>query len=123
MAPFPVQPSLSAGKGGAASRRKHRRYPGLETIVSTITAPLLKRPGKEWPGHSLVVSEPLRLDCGIDFGPFTISYQTYGRLNAERSNAVLICHALSGDQYVPQAHPITGAAGACTTLVAPAGVP
>jgi len=82
----------------------------------------LKRPGKEWPGHSLVVPEPLRLDCGIDFGPFTIAYQTYGRLNAEGSNAVLICHALSGDQYVAEPHPITGAAGWWTSLVGPGGV-
>jgi homoserine O-acetyltransferase/O-succinyltransferase len=90
--------------------------------VSTVTAPLLKRPGKEWPGHSFIVSEPLRLDCGIDFGPFTIAYQTYGRLNADRSNAVLICHALSGDQYVAEPHPITGSAGWWTTLVGPGGV-
>jgi homoserine O-acetyltransferase len=82
----------------------------------------LKRPGKEWPGHSLVVREPLRLDCGIDFGPFTIAYQTYGKLNPERSNAILICHALSGDQYVAEPHPITGAAGWWTTLVGPGGV-
>ncbi|MBV9587151.1 MAG: homoserine O-acetyltransferase, partial [Alphaproteobacteria bacterium] len=83
---------------------------------------MLKRPGKEWPGHSLVVREPLRLDCGIDFGPFTIAYQTYGKLNPERSNAILICHALSGDQYVAEPHPITGAAGWWTSLVGPGGV-
>src|SRR5438045_323330 len=54
--------------------------------------------------------EPLRLDCGVDFGPFTIAYQTYGKLNPERSNAILICHALTGDQYVAEPHPITGSA-------------
>jgi homoserine O-acetyltransferase len=90
--------------------------------LSTVTAPLSKPPGKEWPGHSLVVHEPLRLDCGIDFGPFTVTYRTYGRLNVERSNAVLICHALSGDQYVAEPHPITGSAGWWTTLVGPGGV-
>jgi homoserine O-acetyltransferase len=90
--------------------------------LSTVTAPLSKPSGKEWPGHSLVVHEPLRLDCGIDFGPFTIAYRTYGRLNADRSNAVLICHALSGDQYVAEPHPITGAAGWWTSLVGPGGV-
>ena len=90
--------------------------------MSTVTAPLLKRPGTEWPGHSLVVSEPLRLDCGVEFGPFTIAYQTYGKLNPERSNAILICHALSGDQYVAEPHPITGAAGWWTTMVGPGGV-
>jgi homoserine O-acetyltransferase len=90
--------------------------------LSTVTAPLSKPSGKEWPGHGLVVHEPLRLDCGIDFGPFTIAYRTYGRLNADRSNAVLICHALSGDQYVAEPHPITGAAGWWTSLVGPGGV-
>ena len=35
--------------------------------------------------------QPLRLDAGIDLAPFQIAYQTYGTLNAERSNAVLIC--------------------------------
>ena len=37
---------------------------------------------------------PLLLDCGVRFGPITVAYQTYGRLNADRSNAILICHAL-----------------------------
>ena len=34
--------------------------------------------------------QPLRLDCGIDLAPFQIAYQTYGALNADRSNAILI---------------------------------
>jgi homoserine O-acetyltransferase len=38
---------------------------------------------------------PLRLDCGVELGPFTMAYQTYGSLNSERSNAVLVCHALT----------------------------
>ena len=41
-----------------------------------------------------------KLDCGIDLAPFQIAYQTYGELNAERSNAILVCHALTGDQHV-----------------------
>jgi len=43
--------------------------------------------------HSLVIEEKLLLDCAVDLGPFTIAYQTYGTLNPERSNAILICHA------------------------------
>jgi homoserine O-acetyltransferase len=73
--------------------------------------------------HSLVVrfdaDKPLKLDCGIDFGPFTIAYRTYGRLNADRSNAVLICHALTGDQHVANIHPVTHKAGWWETMVGP----
>ena len=90
--------------------------------MASLTAPLLPHSGTDWPGYSLAVGKPLQLDCGVDFGPFTIAYQTYGRLNPERSNAILICHALSGDQYVAEPHPITGAAGWWTTLVGPGEV-
>jgi homoserine O-acetyltransferase len=69
-----------------------------------------------------VVDEPLLLDCAVELGRFTIAYQTYGTLNPERSNAILICHALTGDQYVADPHPITGSPGWWTTLVGPGGV-
>ena len=55
--------------------------------------------------------QPLPLDCGIDLAPFQIAYQTYGELNAERSNAILICHALTLDQHVANVHPVTGKPG------------
>lgn len=42
---------------------------------------------------------PMPLDSGESLGPITLAYETYGRLNAERSNAILICHALSGDAH------------------------
>jgi len=35
-------------------------------------------------------TKPLHLDCGVDLAPFQIAYQTYGELNADKSNAVLI---------------------------------
>jgi homoserine O-acetyltransferase len=50
---------------------------------------------------------PLRLDCGVGFGPVDIAYETYGALNADRSNIILICHALTGDQYLASENPMT----------------
>ncbi len=49
----------------------------------------------------------------------TIAYETYGKLNANRTNAILVCHALTGDQYLASAHPVTGKAGWWTRLVGP----
>ncbi|MDQ2084208.1 homoserine O-acetyltransferase [Xanthobacteraceae bacterium Astr-EGSB] len=62
---------------------------------------------------------PLALDSGVILSPVQIAYQTYGTLNAARSNAVLICHALTGDQHVANVHPVTGKTGWWETLIGP----
>ena len=67
-------------------------------------------------------SEPLWLACGRSLGPFQIAYKTYGTLNATKSNAILICHALTGDQYVASTNPVTGKSGWWETLVGPGKV-
>lgn len=67
-------------------------------------------------------AEPLAMDSGVALAPWQIAYQTYGTLNAERSNAVLVCHALTGDQHVANVHPVTGKEGWWTTLIGP-GLP
>jgi homoserine O-acetyltransferase len=62
---------------------------------------------------------PLRLESGARLGQLEIAYRTYGELNAQRSNAVLICHALTGDQHVASEHPVTGKPGWWTQVVGP----
>jgi homoserine O-acetyltransferase/O-succinyltransferase len=73
------------------------------------------------PAHSQLFrsEETLPLDCGRLLAPFEIAYQTYGILNAQRSNAVLVCHALTGDQHVANSHPVTGKPGWWETVVGP----
>ncbi len=69
---------------------------------------------------TLGVDTPMPLDCGVAIGPFTVAYQTYGSLNADRSNAILVTHALTGDQYVAdEAHPVSGRPGWWSMLVGP----
>ena len=63
--------------------------------------------------------ESMPLDCGQSLEGVQIAYETYGELNADRSNAVLICHALTGDQYVASNHPITGKPGWWERMVGP----
>jgi homoserine O-acetyltransferase len=63
--------------------------------------------------------QPLKLDAGVALSPFQVAYQTYGTLNADRSNAVLVCHALTGDQHVFNRHPLTGKPGWWETMIGP----
>lgn len=64
-------------------------------------------------------SAPLQLDAGLSLAPFQIAYRTYGALNAEKSNAVLVCHALTGDQHCASTHPVTGKPGWWERLIGP----
>ena len=80
------------------------------------------RPGGAIKHHPAVVlgrQRPLRLASGATLGPFTVAYQTYGSLNDARSNVVLVCHALTGDQYLAGSHPITGRDGWWSAMVGP----
>ena len=63
--------------------------------------------------------KPLRLESGERLSQLEIAYRTYGELNADRSNAVLVCHALTGDQHVASEHPVTGKPGWWTQVVGP----
>ncbi|CAM5775967.1 homoserine O-acetyltransferase [Labrys miyagiensis] len=85
--------------------------------------PEMARKQADEPDDSFIVdfgmNRPLRLDSGIDFAPLRVAYTTAGKLNADRSNAVLVCHALTGDQHVANVHPVTGRAGWWDTMVGP----
>ncbi|MEL6216533.1 MAG: homoserine O-acetyltransferase, partial [Pseudomonadota bacterium] len=63
--------------------------------------------------------QPLVLDGGQTLSPFDVAYQTYGTLNADKSNAVLICHALTGDQHCANVHPVTGKDGWWSVMIGP----
>ncbi|MEL7198217.1 MAG: homoserine O-acetyltransferase [Pseudomonadota bacterium] len=71
--------------------------------------------------HSQVFQllQSLPLDSGQELVGAEIAYETYGELAADRSNAVLICHALTGDQYVASDHPVTGKPGWWDRMVGP----
>ncbi len=62
---------------------------------------------------------PLALDSGRSLVDLQIAYQTYGKLNAARSNAILVCHALTGDQHVANTNPVTGKPGWWSLMVGP----
>ena len=61
----------------------------------------------------------MTLECGAVLPRLTVAYRTYGTLNAARSNAVLVCHALTLDQYVAEPSPITGKEGWWEQVVGP----
>jgi len=67
----------------------------------------------------LVLAEGLVLDCGFTLAPVRIAYRTYGTLSSARDNVILVCHALTGDQYVAETHPLTGKPGWWSRLVGP----
>ena len=48
--------------------------------------------------------EKINLENGLDFGPITVAYETYGELNEDKSNAILVLHALSGDVHAAGYH-------------------
>ncbi len=87
------------------------------TASDAITGP------KESPAPGLRVKlgveTPLRLDSGAELSNFTVAYQTYGELNGDKSNVILVCHALTGDQFVIDTHPVSGKPGWWSHLAGP----
>ena len=98
----PVADAPVADNSGDVERTRLREVSNPSSLIARFAA-----------------DQPLRLDCQQDLGPFDIAYQTYGRLNADKSNAILICHALTGDQHVANDNPITGKPGWWEIMIGP----
>ena len=73
----------------------------------------------EYPGFLLKCQEELPLDSGKKIKNFQIAYQTYGSLNAQKNNAILVCHALTGDQFPAEENPITKKNGWWELMIGP----
>lgn len=67
----------------------------------------------------IIITKPLTLECGQTIKDFPIAYETYGNLNEKKNNAILIFHALTGDQFVTNNNPITNKQGWWNTAVGP----
>jgi homoserine O-acetyltransferase len=67
----------------------------------------------------LRLKAPLRLDSGAALEGVEVAYRTYGQLNKAKTNAILVCHALTGDQYVASPQPQSGKPGWWTQVVGP----
>ena len=68
---------------------------------------------------TLIVKKLLTLDCGRIINDFPIAYETYGKLNEKKDNAILIFHALTGDQFVTGKNPVTNKDGWWSYAVGP----
>ncbi|GAC1342660.1 MAG: homoserine O-acetyltransferase [Acetobacteraceae bacterium] len=89
---------------------------GRDYVQGTMDLP---EPARDDLHPVAVFTDGFPLECGTVLPELRVAYRTYGALNADRSNAVLICHALTGDQFVADVHPITGKPGWWTQVVGP----
>ena len=119
--PFPIFSFATLAGAGRAGGRPGRAYGrddkpslGASCRIGCGRPTIRIRRSRDLPPD-----QPLKLDAGVELAPFQVAYQTYGTLNAERSNAVLICHALTGDQHVFNRHPVTGKPGWWETMIGP----
>ena len=62
---------------------------------------------KNFNSKSIIIDKPLKLDCGQTINNFPLAYETYGVLNEKKDNAILVFHALTGDQFVSEKNPTT----------------
>src|SRR5229473_2959052 len=96
---------------------------GISWMVEAASSLTLEPAGRvreaDQPSSPVVrfgLDRPLRLDAGIDLAAFQIASPTYGSLNVDRRNAVLIRDALAGDQRVANIHPVRQKPGSWETM-------
>jgi homoserine O-acetyltransferase len=99
----PAKPGIARNKGAAHIRETMDQSPHLAEAAH----------------QAISFADGLTLDCGRHLPSLTVAYRTYGTLNPARSNAILICHALTGDQYVAEPHPLTGKPGWWSAVAGP----
>src|SRR6195952_1084614 len=99
------------------SRLRPTPRTGPDTIPMDLTPPFV-----EIEHRCVQLPDGVSLDCGVHLSPVSIALSSYGSLNAARDNAILVCHALTGDQYVAEPHPLTGKPGWWARMVGP-GLP
>ena len=68
---------------------------------------------------NITIKQPLKLDCGKEISNFPLAYETYGNLNEKKDNAILIFHALTGDQFASDINPVTNKEGWWNYAVGP----
>lgn len=74
--------------------------------------------------HSVILAkdQPMPLDCGAMMSDISVAYNTYGALNEGKTNAILVCHALTGDQFAASKQPLTGKEGWWNIMIGPGKV-
>ena len=69
--------------------------------------------------NKLYIKESLQLDYGDILKDYEIAFETFGKLNKKKTNAILICHALTGDQFCTGKNPVTKKNGWWNQLIGP----
>jgi hypothetical protein len=107
MTPKPKPPAQGMQRDGLDPKTADRKKPGRLGIVETQLF------------HFAAPPNPLRLESGKTLGPITLAYETYGQLNKDRANAVLVLHAFSGDAHAAGYHEGDEDPGWWDTMIGP----
>ena len=67
----------------------------------------------------IIIKKPLKLDCGVTITDYPLAYETYGKLNQDKDNAIMVFHALTGDQYASGKNPVTNKDGWWSYVIGP----